>query len=151
MWRWLFLSAATILGAVPVPAYSANRFYCAADDSNIKLSVDTGFENTAAHKLNHFRGAMIAKSPDVPEGFGRLVLDSSQLIHNWNYDGDLRLEVYAQASEEDATRNFDLAIMASAKGGATPMAGSYVLVFNTPDRPQPLQFKGRLTCSTQAQ
>jgi len=145
MWRWLFLSAAMILGAAP--AYSADRLYCAVDDGNIKLSLDSGFEETVAHKLNHFRGALVSKPADVPEGFRQLMLDSSQLIHNWIYDNDLRLEVYAQADEEDAAHNFDLVVMASGKGGATPMQGSYVLTFNTPARPQPLQFKGRLTCS----
>jgi hypothetical protein len=145
MWRWLFLSATVAFLATP--AYSANRFYCAVDDANVKLSVDSGFDETVARELNHFRGAMIAKATEVPDGFKRLMFESNQLVHNWSYDGDLRLEVYAQGKEQDASQNFDLVIMASGKNEAAPMPGSYVLTFNSADRPQPLQFKGRLTCS----
>ena len=144
MWRRLLLSV-TMLGSA-VPAFSAGRYYCAADDSNIKLSIDAGFEETGATKLNHFRGALIAKSTEVPAGFKTLMLDSGQLVHHWIYDGDLRLEVFARGEDQDSGKSFDLIVMSSGKNSAAPMSGNYVLTFNVPDA-APLELKGHLTCS----
>ncbi|PZM11906.1 hypothetical protein [Rhizobium tubonense] len=144
MLRWLLLSGVVLASAGP--AYSAGRYYCAVDDGNVKLSLDVGFEEAAARKLNHFRGALIAKAAAVPSGFKTLMLDSSQLAHYWSYDGDLRLEVFARGEDQDAGKSFDLIIMSSAKDGTAPMSGSYVLTFDVPDA-KPLELKGPLTCS----
>jgi hypothetical protein len=144
MWRWSVLSVVAVLSAAP--AHAAGRFNCAVDDSNIKLTIDVGFETAAGHKFNHFRGAMIAKSNDVPAGFRKLILDSSQLMQSWGSEGELRLAVYAQNDETDASNNFNLLVMADGK--ATPMQGSYILTFGRADH-DPLEFKGRLSCSVQ--
>jgi hypothetical protein len=144
MWRCLLLSAVMLASAAP--AFSAGRYYCAADDASIKLSLDIGFEPAVAHKLNHFRGALIAKAANVPAGFKTLMLDSSQLVHNWVYDGDLRLEVFARGEDQDAGKNFDLIIMSSGKDDGASMPGSYVLTFNVADT-TPVELKGHLTCS----
>jgi hypothetical protein len=145
MRRWF--AFAMLITFAASPAYSATRFNCAVDDSNIKLNLDAGFDTKGGHKLNHFRGAMISKATSVPEGFRKLLLDSNQLMQSWSSDKELRLEVYAQNGENDADNNFDLVVMADGK--SSPMQGSYVLNFAIADSPQPLQFTGRLSCSTQ--
>lgn len=128
-------------------AHAATRFNCAVDDANIKLNIDAGFDAKAGHKLNHFRGAMISKVTSVPEGFRKLLLDSDQLMQSWSSDKELRLEVYAQNQENDAGNNFDLVV--TADGRTSPMQGTYALSFGVADRPQPLLFTGRLSCSAQ--
>lgn len=146
MRRLILLSAA--LCAVAGPMQAASRFYCAADDENIRLTVDTGFADSPGHKLNHFRGALITKAADVPADFKTLMLDSSQLTQNWSYDGDLRLDVAARGQGEEGDKSFELVLMASGKDEAAPMVGSYVLTFNvSPDVSAPLQYKGRMTCN----
>lgn len=143
--RHVFLAAtALVLGAAPT--YAADRYYCAVDDANLKLTVDVGFEEAAGHKLNHFRGALIAKSDQVPEGFRKLVLDSTQLMQNWAGDGELRLAVYAQNEINDPDNNFELLL--SADGKDDLLQGSYHLTFNATDQPKPLAFTGKLSCST---
>jgi hypothetical protein len=144
MWRCLLLSAVMLASAAPT--YAASRYYCAADDASIKLSLDVGFEPAGARKLNHFRGALITKAANVPAGFKTLMLDSSQLVHHWVYDGDLRLEVFARGEDQDAGKSFDLIIMSSGKDDNAPMPGSYALTFNAAD-PTPVELKGHLTCS----
>jgi hypothetical protein len=144
MWRCLLLSVAIFANAAP--AFSTGRYYCAADDAAIRLSLDVGFETAGARKLNHFRGALVAKATSVPAGFRTLMLDSSQLVHHWVYDGDLRLEVFARGEEQDAGRSFDLVVISSGKDDSTPMPGSYALTFSAADA-APVELRGRLTCS----
>src|ERR1700712_3691335 len=103
------------------PAFSASRYYCAADDAGIKLSLDVGFETAGARKLNHFRGVVIAKAANMPAGFKTLMLDSSQLVHHWVYDGDLRLEVFGRGEDQDAGKSFDLVLMSSGNDDSAPM------------------------------
>jgi hypothetical protein len=124
----------------------AARYSCVVDDGNVKLALDVGFEDKGAHKVNHFRGALIAKQTTVPSGFRQLMLDSTQLAHHWAYDNDLRLDVYAEGQDEDAGSNFDLVVMASRKSQSAPLAGTYVLTFDGPKVTKALQFKGPLTC-----
>lgn len=138
---------AALAAFIAGPAYSATRYSCAVDDANIKLTIDVGFDAKAGHRLNHFRGAMISKLTSVPEGFRKLLLDSDQLMQSWSSDKELRLEVYAQNGENDAGNNFSLVVMAD--GRTSPMQGTYALSFGVTDKPQPLLFNGRLSCSTQ--
>jgi hypothetical protein len=145
MWRMPFLAVAALL--VAAPASLAARFNCAVDDDNVKLTLDVGFEEKGAHKVNHFRGALIAKQEAVPAGFRQLMFDSTQLAHNWGYDNDLRLDIYAEGLNEDAGTNFDLIVMASRKAQGGPLPGNYILTFDGQGAAKPLQFKGSLTCS----
>lgn len=145
MWRGLLLSIG--LSAIATPGMAADRYYCAADDANIKLSLDSGFSDEPGHKLNHFRGALIGKSTQVPADFRTLMLDSSQLTQNWAYDGELRLAIVAVNGNGDAADSAELTIIAAGKDETAPMPGSYVLTFATPDNAQAMQLTGRLTCS----
>jgi hypothetical protein len=145
MWRGLMLSIG--ICATATPSLAADRYYCAVDDANIKLSIDTGFSDEAGHKLNHFRGALIGKSTQIPADFRTLMLESSQLTQNWAYDGDLRLSITALNGNGDAASSAELIIMASGKDEAAPMPGSYTLTFAAPDNAQPIKFAGRLTCN----
>lgn len=145
MWRGLLISIG--LCAIATPGMAADRYYCAADDANIKLSIDTGFSDAPGHKLNHFRGALIGKSAQVPADFRTLMLDSSQLTQNWAYEGDLRLAIVAENGNGDAADSAELTIIAAGKDETAPMPGSYVLTFATPDNAQATQLKGRLSCN----
>jgi len=145
MWRGLLLTIAMCVAATP--SLAADRYYCAADDTNLKLSVDTGFADAPGHKLNHFRGALIGKSAQIPADFRTMMLDSSQLTQNWAHDGDLRLFITALNGNGDAARSAELIITASGKDETAPMPGSYVLSFATPDDTQGTAIKGHLTCS----
>lgn len=145
MWRGIFIIVG--LCASAAPSLAANRFYCAADDANIKLSLDVGFSDDPGQKLDHFRGALISKSAEVPAGFKALMLDSGQLTQTWSHDGDLRLAIAALGASGDAAKSFDLVVMAKGGNEAAPMSGSYELAFDMPNRTQPLQLTGRLTCN----
>lgn len=147
MRRVILFSAA--LWAVASPMQAASRFYCAVNDDNIKLTIDTGFAETPGRKLNHFRGAMVTKVADAPADFKTLMLDSSQLAQNWAYDGDLRLDISARGQGDDGDKSFELVLMASGKDESAPMVGTYALTFNVaPDVSAPLKYTGRLTCNT---
>ena len=145
MWRRLLLSIG--ICAVAVPALAADRFYCAADDTSIKFSIDSGFSDGPGHKLNHFRGLMVGKSPLIPEDFRKLPLESTQLTQYWAYAGEVRLAVAAFNGNGDNAASAELVIVASGKEDGTPMPGSYVLTISTPDGAKPAKLNGRLTCN----
>lgn len=145
MWRGLLLSIGICASATP--SLAASRYFCAADDANIKLSIDTGFSEDPGHKLNHFRGALIGKSAQIPAAFRSLMLDSSQLTQNWAYNGDVRLAMAAFDGDGETANSAELVIVATGKDTAGPMPGSYALTFATPGGAKSLQLTGRLTCS----
>lgn len=147
MWRGLLLTIGMCAAAFPVLASS--RYYCAADDATLKLSIDTGFSDDPGHKLNHFRGAMIGKSADIPAAFRTLMLDSSELTQNWASNGDLRLAIAAFDGDGDAasTASAELIIIASGKAAAAPMGGTYALTLTAPGTANPKLLKGSLTCN----
>lgn len=133
--------------AMATPSLAAERYYCAADDANIKLSIDSGFVDAPGRKLNHFRGVLAAKSPQVPADFRKLILDSSELTQNWSYGDDLRLAIVAYNGNGDTAASAEMVIVASGKGDTVPMPGSYTLTFATPDGTKPVKLSGRLTCN----
>lgn len=143
MWRLTILAALSVLAAMP--ANAAQRFNCAVDDSNMKLSLDAAFGEKGARPITHFRGALIAKQEAVPAGFRELKLDSSQLVHYWKYEDELRLEVFAEGEGEDDGKSFDLIVKADRKAQTGPFASIYVLTFSA-DGAKSLQFKGSLAC-----
>jgi len=143
MLRLSLLAALAILSAMP--ANAAERFNCAADDANAKLSLDLAFDDKGTRPVTHFRGALIAKQQGVPAGFHQLMLDSSQLIHYWSYEGELRLEMFGKGEGNDSGKSFDLIVAADRKAQTGPIAGSYLLTFSA-DGAKPLQFKGSLGC-----
>lgn len=147
MWHGRLLSIGTCLLATQ--GLAAERYYCAVDDANIKLSIDAGFVDAPGRKLNHFRGALIAKSAQVPDDFRKLMLDSSQLSENWSFGDDLRLAIVAYNGNGDNAASAELVVLASGKGNAAPMQGSYTLTFGTPDNAKPVKLTGRLTCNAQ--
>lgn len=145
MWPRLLLSLG--ITAIAMPGLAAERYYCAADDASIKLSVDSGFSDAPGHRLNHFRGLMIGKSPLIPQDFRKLTLDSGQLTQNWASAGDLRLAVATYNGNGDNAASAELLIVASGKDEGAPMPGSYTLTFSAPDDAKPVTLTGRLTCS----
>lgn len=145
MWRGLMLSIG--ICATATPGLAAGRYYCATDDANIKLSIDSGFSDNAGHKLNHFRGALIGKSTQIPADFRTMMLESSQLTQSWAHDGELRFAIATLNGNGDAATSAELVIIANGKGESAPMPGTYVLTFASPGGDAPIALAGRLTCN----
>lgn len=117
------------------PVSAASRFYCAADDPQIKLSINGGFEDGNGAKLNHFRGLMLLKDPKVPASLQRMEMDSGMLTQHWADKDDLRLRIYTETSGETPFASLDLTIETamSVKDGGR-YQGRYALVVDTADR-----------------
>ena len=145
MWRRLPMSVlAAMLAALP--AYGAARYNCAADDANVKLSIDVAFADKGARNLSHFRGALIAKPSGVPAGFAQLMLDSSQLVHSWAYGDELRLDIYGEGQDAEAGSSFDLIVIAGRDAPNAPLPGTYLLTYGGQKNAAAPQLKGTLTC-----
>ncbi|MGV8936377.1 MAG: hypothetical protein ACOH2J_04590 [Allorhizobium sp.] len=129
----LLIIATLAIASQPVSA--ASRFYCAADDSQIKLSVNGGFDDGNGAKLTHFRGLMLLKDPKVPESLRKMELDSAMLSQDWADADDLRLRMYTETPGESPFASLDMIIETamSVKDGGR-FQGRYALVINTADR-----------------
>ena len=81
--RRITILLAGLLGAAEA-AHADSRFFCSADDSSARFTIESGFRDEAGHQLNHFRGALIVKNNSVPDAFKKRVFNSSKLTNRWS-------------------------------------------------------------------
>lgn len=81
------------------PAEAIERIYCAASDTVIDMSLESGFSSKDQEKLLHFRGMAGVKDKAAPSGFRRFQIRSDMLRQYWIDDRDLRFSIHAFAPE----------------------------------------------------
>jgi hypothetical protein len=79
------------------PAEAIERIYCAASDTVVDMSLESGFSNKDQEKLVHFRGMAGVKDKAAPAGFRRFQINSDMLRQYWIDDRDLRFSIHAFA------------------------------------------------------
>jgi hypothetical protein len=77
------------------PAHAIERIYCAASDTVIDMSLESGFSSKDEEKLVHFRGMAGVKDKAAPAGFKRFQINSEMLRQYWIDDRDLRFSIQA--------------------------------------------------------
>ncbi|PLK71924.1 hypothetical protein C0V73_07445 [Rhizobium sp. TH135] len=83
------------------PAEAIERIYCAASDTVIDMSLESGFSNKDQEKLVHFRGMAGVKDKAAPSGFRRFQITSEMLRQYWIDDRDLRFSIHAFAPQRE--------------------------------------------------
>lgn len=145
MWRGLIVLAG-LLGAAGT-ANANTRFFCSADDSEVRFTVESGFESDAGHKLNHFRGALMVKNPAESAVFGKRIFESSHLTNRWSRDGDLLLEVFDGGGDDTGGETLDLVVVAGERGkAAANFSGTYSLTIEGGEKPYGAE--GKVSCGT---
>jgi hypothetical protein len=140
--RRITILLAGLLGAAGA-AHADSRFFCSADDSSARFTIESGFRDEAGHKLNHFRGALMVKNGSVPDAFRKRVFDSSKLTNRWWDGGDLRLEIF-DTDDDAGTQALSLVILA--KGPGKSFSGTYGLTITGGERP--LAVSGKVSCGS---
>ena len=128
-------------------AHADSRFFCSADDKDVRFTIESGFQETGGHKLNHFRGAILLKDATVSELFSRYVFESSDLTHHWSHNGELRLEVFDNGSDETSKETLNLVILAGERG-KTPEAFSGTYELAVRGSAKPLSANGKVSCGS---
>lgn len=112
-------------------AVAAQRIYCAADDANVRMSLESGFSSGAETDLTHFRGALTLKNANVPGLVQAIRLESSMLRKHHLDDRQLRLQVYAEAAGDPfATLELTVDTAATAQD-PSHFEGGYVVKVRT--------------------
>ena len=126
MWRGLTVLA-VLLGAAGA-AHADGRYFCSADDKDVRFTLESAFEDGGGHQLIHFRGALMLKDDNKSKNFGKRILESKDLTNRWSRDGDLRLEVFTTEGADAESESLDLAVLASQHGKTSPdFGGTYSL------------------------
>lgn len=145
MWRGMIVLAG-LLGAAGT-AHANTRFFCSADDSEARFTVESGFESDAGHKLNHFRGALNVKDPAQSAVFGKRVFESDDLTNRWSHDGELLLEVLDGGDDDTGGATLDLVVLAGERGKpAANFSGTYSLTIEGGEKPYAVE--GKVSCGT---
>jgi len=128
-------------------AHAATRFFCSADDKNVRFTVESGFEAEGGHKLNHFRGALVVKSGDAPQTLQTIAVTSENLTHHWSHDGELRLEVFYEDGDDPKGQGVSLIVTAGQRGKSmTTFSGAYELALEGGGKP--LGATGKVSCGS---
>jgi hypothetical protein len=132
--RRTFLALTILCGGTQL-AHADGRFFCSADDKDVRFTVESGFEAKEGHKLNHFRGAIIVKSADVADAFKKVVFDSGNLSHHWSHGGELRLEVFYDDGDDAGRQTLSLIVAADQRKSAAAFSGTYELAIEGGAKP----------------
>ncbi|MDM9623826.1 hypothetical protein A6U87_02285 [Rhizobium sp. AC44/96] len=128
--------ALTVLCGATQAAHADSRFFCSADDKDVRFTIESGFEAKEGHRLNHFRGAIMIKSADVSPVFKKVVFNSDHLTQNWSHAGELRLAMFYDGGDETGGQTLDLVIAADQHGkSAAAFSGTYELVIEGAAKP----------------
>jgi hypothetical protein len=141
----IILAFTALLGATEI-AHADSRFFCSADDKNVRFTVESGFKAENGHVLNHFRGALILKNETAPQPLGRIDLDSDSLTNHWSHAGELRLEVLYDGGKAAGGQTVNLIVSAEQRNNAKAFAGTYELAIEGGAAPQ--AFNGKVSCGS---
>ncbi|MGR6466663.1 hypothetical protein [Rhizobium sp. PAMB 3182] len=122
---WItFLLACVVLARVP--AFADDRFNCANDDKDLRLSLDVGFSEEPGQGLIHLRGAATF-TVNAPDEIRTIRLESNLLKQYW-FDGkDLRLRFVQESYSDSPFYIVDFTVAVSKTLGQR-MAGSYDVI-----------------------
>lgn len=146
----ILVIAGILIAGVLGPAQAADagsRYYCSADDSHVRFTLESGFDDDEGHGLNHFRGALMVKDPAVSPAFAKRIFGSDHLTNRWSRDGDLRLEVFDRGGGDTGGETLDLVVISMARSKQAPsFGGTYVLEIG--DGSKAFNAEGRVSCGT---
>ncbi|CCM74557.1 hypothetical protein [Rhizobium mesoamericanum] len=139
--------ALTVFCGAATAAQADTRYFCSADDKDVRFTVESGFEAGGGHKLNHLRGALVAKNDDVPQALKKIAVSSENLMHHWSHDGELRLEIFYEGGDDANGQGISLIVIAGQRGKSmNTFSGTYELALD--GGAKALTATGKVTCGS---
>lgn len=91
-------------------SFAMDRYYCTADDDQLKLSLETGFKELPGWPLSHLRAIMIFKPGLGKTVSGTLMLGSSNIIQYWRDGQSMMLRTVSKSGTGAETTDVDVIV-----------------------------------------
>ncbi|MBB4952410.1 hypothetical protein H4S14_000452 [Agrobacterium vitis] len=154
MIKHIFLTFIALSVSV-VTCAAMDRYYCAVDDSQLKLSIEAGFKEQSGWPLAHLRGIVVFKT-EQGGGTGKtvqgvLMLDLDHIVQYWR-DGR-RMMIRASSRSGTGNDATDVDVLLDSKmvaGDINRFAGDYSIIVRPKGNHDPafaLTRDGKVSCS----
>lgn len=118
-----------ILLASTATSHAMDRYYCAVDDAQLKLSVVSGFEEGPDWPLRTLRGIVIFKPGQGKTLEGTLKIDEDDVVQSKREDTSMRIESSSDSGVDTTATHVQLTLdTKQEKGDINHFLGTYKIV-----------------------
>ncbi|BCH61828.1 hypothetical protein RvVAR0630_44520 [Agrobacterium vitis] len=152
----LILNEALVIFACLTPGAEAmDRYYCAVDDVQLKLSIEAAFKEEPGWPLGNLRGVMVFKPGQSVPGEGRTVTGAVRLamadsVQSRHDDRSFQLRTSSTSGEDGDIMIVDILLNASMQGeDINRFAGNYAVTVRPQGNTHPaaaVERDGALNC-----
>jgi hypothetical protein len=150
MVKYIILTFLVIITSA-VTGHAMDRYYCAADDSQLKLSVDAGFEEQPGWPLGHLRGIVIFKPGQGKTLQGTLMLGSRDVVQYWRDGKSMMLRTSSKSGSGLTATDVDVVLDSKmVSGNINRFKGGYKVIVRPLGKSDPslaLTREGGVSCS----
>lgn len=150
--RFKTICAAAVVICSATPSLAAKRFYCAANDDFVKLTIESAVRDNRGQELAHFRGVVALQGEDAPPMFRQLQLMSGMLTQYWVDSQKLQLRLFRETLDDEPYSSIDLLVdTRSTDSTNARLDGTYSILVSTglnklSEEKKKASHSGRLTC-----
>lgn len=121
-----------IVAAYSMRCHAMDRYYCAVDDDQLKMSVETGFKEQPGWPLNHLRAVVVFKPEDAAVQSktltGTLMLGASDIVQYWRDGQRMMIRTASKSGKGPMATDVDVLVETRvANKDINRFAGSYTI------------------------
>ncbi|HBF29483.1 MAG TPA: hypothetical protein DDW73_07660 [Rhizobium sp.] len=134
-----------------VTCSAMDRYYCTADDGQLKLSAETGFKELPGWPLSHLRAVVVFKPGQGKTLTGTLMLGSSNVIQYWRDGQSMMIRTASKSGVGTTATNVDVVLDSKMSGkDINHFVGRYTVTVHPINDVDPLQAvtrDGAISCA----
>jgi hypothetical protein len=146
----IVLTFLTVIASA-APSYAVDRYYCAADDSQLKMSIETGFEESPEWPLSNMRGIVVFKPGQGKTLEGILKIGADDVVQYLRDGQSMMIRTSSETGVDKAATHVDLTVDTKQEtGNINHFIGNYKIVVRPLGKKDPslaLTRKGKVACA----
>lgn len=150
MVKTAFLTSIALISSA-LTCSAMDRYYCTADDGQLKLSVETGFKELPGWPLSHLRAIVVFKPGRGKTVTGTLMLGSSEVTQYWRDGHSMMIRTTSKSGHGTTATNVDVVLDSKVAGkDINRFVGNYTITVQPIGNEDPLQAvtrDGAMTCA----